>query len=259
MANFTDLLGSLMQAGMSRSSTTRITNAFGGKGGPGGLSDILGNLGQAIGGNQAAGGRNLGGIGDSIGSVLNSIGSNKAALGGLGALVGAVLGGGNSATKGAIGGGFLAMLASLAFSALKKAGQQPEPPVALMEERSRQQEQAIEEDAKIIVSAMINAAKADGHIDEEEVRKIIGKLDDNGLTQEEKDFFTAEAQQPFDLQKVINSAVRRPDLAAQIYAASLLAIEVDTNAERVYMQELAKELGLPAESVTFIRSTLGVA
>jgi uncharacterized membrane protein YebE (DUF533 family) len=117
----------------------------------------------------------------------------------------------------------------------------------------------VEEDALIIVKAMINAAKADGQIDDEEVRKIMGKLSDNGLTDEEREFFTAEMNRPFDLQAIIDSAGQRPDLAAQIYAASLLAIEVDTDAEREYLQALATGLQLPPQSVSFIKSTLGVA
>ncbi|MCB1777766.1 MAG: tellurite resistance TerB family protein [Candidatus Competibacteraceae bacterium] len=264
MANFTDLLGSLMQAGMSDSRSTRITNAFGGSGSGGGLNDLLGSLGQMLGGGKAqtSGGGNLGSggnLGGVIGSVLESLGSNKAVVGGLGALVGAVLGGGGSATRGAIGGGSLAMLASLAFAALKNAGQQPPPPAALMEDRTPQQNQRIEEDAMTIVKAMINAAKADGQIDDKEVVKITGKLNENGLTDEEREFFTAEINQPLDLQGLIASARHRPELAAQIYAASLLAIEVDTDAERQYLQALASGLQLPPQSVAYIESTLGVA
>lgn len=263
MAQFTDLLGSLMQAGMSRSSNTRATNALGGRAGAGSLTDIVGGLGKMLGGSR--GGSTQGGsatvpgnLGGMLGSVLESFGSNKAAVGGLGALAGALLGGGTKATKGAIGGGSLAMLASLAFSALQNAGQKPPPPQALIEPETPQQQEALEDDALIIVKAMINAAKADGAIDQDEVQRIIGKLDDNGLTEEEKQFFLSESKAPADTQGLINAIGNRPDLAAQVYAASLLAIEVDTPAERRYLETLAAGLQLPAQSVSFIEKTLGM-
>jgi len=171
----------------------------------------------------------------------------------------AVLGGGKSASRGAVGGGGLAMLASLAFSALKKAGQAPaQPPRTLLEPQTTQEQQALENDAEIIVKAMINAAKADGKIDQKEIERIVGKLDDDGLTPEEKDFFMTEANKPLDLNSVVASAGNEPEQAAQIYAASLLAIEVDTRAEQTYMQQLASGLGLHPQVASQIERTLGV-
>lgn len=259
MPNFTDILGSLMQAGMSQTRQKRLGSALGGQSGSGSMDDILGNLSQMMGGSKAAQAGSGKGLGDMLGSVMGSLTSNKAALGGLGALAGSLLGGGKSSAKGAIGGGSLAMLGALAFSALKKAGQKPQTPQALLEVETPQQKQELEDDAAVIVKAMINAAKADGRIDKEEVQKILGKLDDDGLSQEEKEFFTTEASRPLDLPGVINSAAGKAELSAQIYAASLLAIEVDTEAEKQYMQHLADGLKLPAQSVDFIEMTMGMA
>jgi len=227
-----------------------------GAGSAGSLGDIVGSLGKMMGGNQPAGGAGLGGM---LNEVLGSLGSNKAALGGLGALGGALLGGGRSSARGAIGGGALAMLASLAFSALKQAGQQPsQPPRALLGAETPEQEQELEDDANILVRSMINAAKADGAIDQVELQKIAGKLEEDGLRQEEREFFMTESTKPLDLDGVIASAAGRADLAAQIYAASLLAIEVNTIQEVQYMQNLAEGLGLNAETVRYIESSLGV-
>ena len=254
MAGFADILGALMQGGMSKSSTKRLTNAFG-AGGGGSLNDIVGGLGKMLGG---GGQSQSGGLGGMLGEVLGSLGNNRGALGGLGALGGALLGGGSRSAKGAIGGGALAMLASLAFSALKKSSQTPvQPPQALLDPETPEQEQQLEKDANILVKAMINAAKADGAIDQAELQKIVGKLDDDGLTQDEKDFFMAESVRPIDIEGVIASATGRPEMAAQIYAASLLAIEVDTPGEEKYMQNLANGLSLPPNTVNYIEETLG--
>ena len=50
-----------------------------------------------------------------------------------------------------------------------------------------------------------------------------------------------------------------PELAVQVYAASLLAIEVDTAAERAYLRDLAARLGLDASAVARVHQALGVA
>ncbi len=264
MAGFMDILGTLVKQGMSQSSGSRVSNAFGaGQGGS--LNDIIGGLGKMMGGMQSgdsssAGAGGLGGLGGVIGEVLGGLGNKNAALGGLGALAGAVLGGGGRSARGAIGGGGLAMLASLAFAALKKIGQAPHnPPRALFEPETAEDAEALERDAEVIVKAMITAAKADGRIDQSEIEKIVGKLEEGGLTEEEKAFFMEEANKPLDLDAVVASADGQADMAAQIYAASLLAIEVDTEAEKQYLAELASRLQLHPEVVTHIEQAFGVA
>ncbi|WP_297954520.1 tellurite resistance TerB family protein, partial [uncultured Desulfobulbus sp.] len=168
------------------------------------------------------------------------------------------LGGGRGAARRAGGGGGLALLASLAFAALQRAGQQPQVPKALLDEETPVHQQELEAQAQTIVRAMINAAKADGRIDETEISKIIGKLDDDGLTEAEKNFFLTEANKPMDLQGIVNEAAGSQELAAEVYAASLLAIEVDTPAEQQYMAQLASGLALPQEAVAHIHETLGL-
>jgi uncharacterized membrane protein YebE (DUF533 family) len=255
MSKFSDILGALVQNGLSNSSQSRMANAYG-AGRAGSLGDIVGSLGKMIGGGKSAGGAGLSGR---LNDLTGALGNNKAALGGLGALGGALLGGGRSSAKGAIGGGALTMLASVAMSALKKTGQQPtHPPRALFGVENPEHEQELEDDAKIIVLAMINAAKADGAIDQVELQKIVGKLEEGGIDQEEREYFMKESIKPMDLEGVIASADGRADLAAEIYAASLLAIEVDTPLELEYMQKLAAGLGLNAQTVRYIESSLGV-
>ena len=274
MAGLTDLLGTLLQQGMTQSGNTRMSNTLGaGKsddilGGllgsltsgksEGGMGDLLGSLGKMMGGSPSQGQTtqaSSGGVGDLLGGLLD----NKAASGAIGALVGSLLGGGSGAAKGAVGGGGLAMLASLAMAALKKSGQAPVEESNILKELSKPlEEQNLENDAQIIVKAMINAAKADGKIDKSEIDKIIGKLDDDGLEQKEKEFFMTEANKPMDLASVVISAANKPEMAAQIYAASMLAIEVDTDAEKRYMQQLASGLGLDAQVVAYIDRTMGV-
>lgn len=302
MAGLTDLLGTLLQQGMTQSGDIRMSNTIdagksddilggllgslmSGKGG-GGLGDLLGGLGgegsgsgaslddllgslsKMTGGTQAGTSiqASSGGLGDLLGGLLGSMGSEKTSTsatessGMLGTILGSLLGGGqNDTTKSSMGGGGLGMLASLALSALKSAGETPDQlPRTLQELQKPVEEQDLENDARIIVKAMINAAKADGEIDKNEIDRIIGKLDDDGLSKEEKEFFMTEASKPMDIDAVVASASREPDVSAQIYAASMLAIEVDTAAEQRYMQSLAAGLGLNPQVTAYIENTMGV-
>jgi uncharacterized membrane protein YebE (DUF533 family) len=59
----------------------------------------------------------------------------------------------------------------------------------------------------------------------------------------------AEVKKPMDVESIVAAARGRPQLAAQLRAASLLAIEVDTVAERKYLNGLASSLHLAPETV----------
>ena len=260
MGGFMDILGTLVQEGMAKSAPNRLGRAFGTDQSSGGsLGDILGQLGGMFGsgGHSSSHSQGLGGV---LGELLESFGGNQNMLGNLAALAEAVLGGGSGHTnKSAIGSGTLAMLASLAITALRRAGHQSNAmPQSLLGAMNNNDYSALENEAKIIVKAMISAAKADGRIDDTEIRKILGKLGEDGLTEEEKQFLVEEINKPLDINEIIRLAGNSPELAAQIYTASLLAIEVDTPAEREYMQQLAAGLGLDPQVISHIHQLLGV-
>jgi len=54
---------------------------------------------------------------------------------------------------------------------------------------------------------------------------------------------------PADVSAIINSSTN-PEIAAEIYAASLLALAFDNAAEKAYLAMLACKLQLPPELVT---------
>jgi uncharacterized membrane protein YebE (DUF533 family) len=98
-------------------------------------------------------------------------------------------------------------------------------------------------DALLLVRAMIAAANADHELDDEERQRILQALADADAGEEEKAFVLQEMESPMDLATLAGSA-STPELARQIYLASCLAIEVDTRAERNYLDRLASRLGL---------------
>ena len=111
--------------------------------------------------------------------------------------------------------------------------------------------------AELLLRAMINAAKADGQIDGAEMNAILAKLDESGAGQEAKDFVLNEMRRPLDMDGLVAGA-RTPDLAAAVYAASTMAIKIDTQAEQTYLAQLASRLGIPAQVRASLDASLGV-
>jgi uncharacterized membrane protein YebE (DUF533 family) len=113
-----------------------------------------------------------------------------------------------------------------------------------------------EELGKTLVRAMISAAKADGQIDAEEKDRIFKRLETMALSAEEKAFVFDELSGPLDINAVVARA-DTPEHAAEIYAASLVAMVPDTAAERSYLEALAFKLKLPTGLVEEIHRTAG--
>lgn len=109
--------------------------------------------------------------------------------------------------------------------------------------------------AETLVVAMIAAAKADGHIDAEERGRIYERLEQGGLGHEEVAFVQHELKAPIDVDRLARAATT-PEIAVEIYAASLLAIRSDTPAEKGYLAMLAGRLGLEPELVRSIEATV---
>jgi uncharacterized membrane protein YebE (DUF533 family) len=182
-------------------------------------------------------------------------------------LAGSLLGGGGGSLKGAMGGGALALLGSLALDALRNANKgdaggshmtADELPIGVREARDETETRQLESKATLIIQAMANAAKADGNIDGSEIQKIAGKLTEQGADSEAREYVLKLLESPMDTEKLLSS-VGDQQTAAEVYSASILAIEVDTTAERQYLDDLARRLGLPPEVVSRIHLLLGVS
>jgi uncharacterized membrane protein YebE (DUF533 family) len=105
------------------------------------------------------------------------------------------------------------------------------------------EEKTVADMATLTIRAMINAAKADGQIDPQEAQRLVGKMQEDGVTEEERQFVLTEMGKPMETDAIVD-AVPNQQAGAQIYAASLMAIQVDSDAERRYLQELGSKLGL---------------
>ena len=90
---------------------------------------------------------------------------------------------------------------------------------------------------------MVAAANADGEIDLNEEKAILDYLEKGKLNAEEREFIHQLIASPPSIDSLIPQ-VTDAELARQVYAVSELAIEVDTQAERDYLDYLKKQLGL---------------
>ncbi|MDK9697996.1 MAG: tellurite resistance TerB family protein [Siculibacillus sp.] len=99
------------------------------------------------------------------------------------------------------------------------------------------------------IIAMIQAAKADGHIDDAERAAIMGRVGE--LEGAARAFLDTELAAPIDVDRVASLATNQQE-AIHLYAASLLAMAPDQPIERAYLAALAQRLHLSAELVTEI-------
>ena len=204
----------------------------------GGLSDLLGK----------AGAGNLGGF-------LSGAGGGALAAGAMGLLLG-----NKSARK--IGGkaltyGGLAALGVLAYKAYgnwqshQGLAQQPAPQTV-----DRVPPAQVEQHSEAILRALVAAAKADGHVDDNERQLIEGEFTRLTGDQQLQHWLHAELNKPLDPADVARAA-HTPEIAAEMYLASVMMVDEEHFMERAYLDELAKQLklepGLKAELESQVR------
>lgn len=103
----------------------------------------------------------------------------------------------------------------------------------------------IEQHSQAMLKAMIAAARADGHMDERElglVQAELKRLDGDPATQR---WVEEEMRKPVEPRDVAAMATS-PEMAAEVYLASVLVADETTTMERAYLDALAAQLNLPA-------------
>lgn len=125
----------------------------------------------------------------------------------------------------------------------------PPPPGAVQQEPIS----TIQEEAILLIQAMIASANADGVLDAQERQSILNKLQGDELSEEEKQFISQSFLSPPSMDDIV-SKVNSPELAKQVYAVSLITVTVDTDEERNYLQHLAQKLKLSDSDIQDIQS-----
>jgi uncharacterized membrane protein YebE (DUF533 family) len=261
MVDTVNILGSLLANGNLSSGSgesllkTILGAVAGGSQSKGGLGDMLGSM---LGGASSdSRGQSGGGLGSLLGSILGGTQSPQQSGGSLGDLLGGVLGSGSgSNTRGSGGGADLGSLIGAALSqfANKEQAAQTHTQPRSFEELSPEMghDEACEQ-ATLMIRAMVNAAKADGRVDKQEQEKILGKL--GNVSQDEIRFLRNELEKPLDVDGFVRSIPA--GAANQIYAMSLMAIDLDSNPEAQYLHQLAQGLNIAPQVANQIHTQLG--
>ena len=237
--------------------------------------------GQAQGGTA---GRGLGGpLGGALGGInLEGLLSGRGGLAtgaAAGGLVGLLLGGsgGRKLAGGALKVGGAALIGGLAYKAWQdyQAGRAPgatpasnPPPIsgapagsaaplpiedasgtAFMPADEHEQEAL----SRSLIAAMIGAAKADGHVTDEERQRIAMALAKLNIEGDQRAVIEAELAKPLDVGAIASMATSM-EHKVEIYAASLIAVNPDGTAEKGYLAMLAARLGLDQRLVEHLHA-----
>ncbi|MGP9566964.1 tellurite resistance TerB family protein [Halomonas sp. AOP25-F1-15] len=221
------------------------------KGGSGSGVDVKGML-SGLSKHLGGGGGSSQGNGSSGGFDVKSL------LGGgaMGMLVGSKRGrsmGGKALKYGAIAGvGMLAWKAWQSSQTAKDGGAQPSAEQASAAEGERvevlsgefQERRSLE-----LLQAMIMAARADGHIDEQEQALITEQIDALGADQEMHNWVEQQLKAPLDAQALAREA-DSPQAAREMYLISVAVTDDQNPMERAWLDQLASALNLSKEMTT---------
>ena len=216
-----------------------LGGALGGGGAGGGLGGLLGGV---LGGGASGASAGGGGMAGGLGSLLGGGAAAGGMAGGLGGLLESMSGGGAPAADAATRAPANGSLGHLLNGSLQ-GNSIPEP------------EPAQEDLARIFITAMVNAAKSDGEIDQAEQQKIVANLGDE-VSDAEREFVLNEMKAPLDVQGFINSIP--PGAGSQVYMMSLLGIDLDSHEEAQYLDTLRKGVSMSEEQANAIHQQLGV-
>lgn len=176
-------------------------------------------------------------------AMLNGMGKGALAAGAVALLLGTSSGRKLTGTALKVGG--LAAVGGLAYKAYNdwQAKQAGTPVADTGTPIDQLAEPAANERSTLLVRAMIAAAKADGHIDEQERSRIETQIRQLGLEQDITSFLLDELNRPLDVRALADLS-DSVESAAEIYLASAMVIDVDTSQERQYLDSLASALNL---------------
>jgi len=138
--------------------------------------------------------------------------------------------------------GGAALLGGLAYKAYKNwQHASPTAPVAEVPESL----QAPSPDYQLLlVKAMVAAARADGHIDQQEQQRIFATIEQMDISAEMKGLIFDLLQKPVSLNELAGADLSS-EQKSELYLASCLIIDVDNWQERSHLNALASALHLP--------------
>lgn len=202
-------------------------------------------------------GRQVSGLGDQAKGQLDRMGGSTGFAGGaaaggvLGLMLGSKTGRGILGDVAKVGGtaavGFLAYKAYRNWRDGSAPAATPSEPVALPPPEFRPDALAASDGKPFtlsLITAMVAAAKADGHVDATEQQRLFGEIERLGLGAEEKAFVFDLLARPITIDEVARAAATE-EQSAELYLAARMVIEPDQPAEKAFLEGLAARLKLP--------------
>ena len=234
--NATDILGQLLGAGQKGGGSLNtgagakmLEDLLGVGTGGQGSQQQGGQAGGVFGGGQTGGSTAGGSAGGTLGQTSTGTTSGG---GGLGDLLGKAL----KELGRTQGGG------STQAGNNNPFGQTPQAPQISQSEQSA-----------VFIRAMIQAGLSDGRLDEQEQQAIVQKVGNMG--QAEQNFIRAEMAKGADVAGFIQSVPR--GIEEEVYAASLMAIQLDNRNEAQFLDAVAKGLRITQEQSNAIHDRFG--
>lgn len=123
------------------------------------------------------------------------------------------------------------------------------PPVTVP--RANTQDTQVNALAIRMIRVMVAAAHADGTLDSSEEETILQRIGNTALSQEEKLFFLDELHNPKSIRE-LTEGVTDAATARALYHVAISAIDIDTENERKWLDELASQLGISSAVQRFI-------
>ncbi|WJN58456.1 tellurite resistance TerB family protein [Pseudomonas sp. SO81] len=205
-------------------------------------SSSSGGLGGLLGG--IAGGASGGKGGGDLSTLLKGAGGGALAAGALGLLLGnksARKLGGKALTYGGLAA--LGVIAYKAYGNWQAQQQGTTQPRVEPQTVDRLPAPQAELHSQAILKALVAAAKADGHVDAKERQLIEEQIGALANDPELLRWLDAELNKPLDPGEVARAATT-PEMAAEMYIASVLMVDEEHFMERAYLEELARQLKL---------------
>jgi uncharacterized membrane protein YebE (DUF533 family) len=98
-----------------------------------------------------------------------------------------------------------------------------------------------------LLTAMIAAAKADGHVGNEELAEIQQQIKNLNLAGDTAKIIQEALEKPLDIDAIAALAEGDEAKAAELYLVSAVVMDKENEKERQYLEDLAKAMKIPAE------------
>lgn len=122
-------------------------------------------------------------------------------------------------------------------------GAEPEPDLG---EDEAAAERVSDEEALLLIRAMIAAAHADGVLSEDERAGIMGQIDEAGADEADRRVMEREIADPKPVDELL-AQVHDEETAQRFYLASCAAVDPETERNRAYLSDLRRRLNLSEE------------